>query len=326
MRTIRTILSILGATMLLNSCEFDFEVSSNAKPGLYVQCMADEGEQKLFMKLQYAAPAQGNTHDIPALSLESLRASVDGQELSIEYIPDSCYLAACQLEPGKEIRLSVEAKGLAPVSATCRVPSRISLKGMTHKADTLMMVPMNVLTLEFDRELRDDEFIAVRLERTSWFEGDSVKVETLSPMLDFGSSTEVETAQIRFPSPFLIEARGDSTKVTVIPGSGIKGSTVELTSAEFREAMDGMPMPQMPGAAPLPDPEPRPELLKQEYTATAWTVTESFYRYSLASYKSKSDFMAMMGLAPANFAWSNIRGGFGLCGAFVPAGVARVEP
>lgn len=45
------------------------------------------------------------------------------------------------------------------------------------------------------------------------------------------------------------------------------------------------------------------------------SVSEEFYRYSLAQYRSRTDFLALMGLAPAQFAWSNVNGGFGFCGA-----------
>lgn len=51
------------------------------------------------------------------------------------------------------------------------------------------------------------------------------------------------------------------------------------------------------------------------YGLEVYSVSEEFYRYSLALYKSKRDFLAQMGLAPAQLAWSNMDSGFGFCGA-----------
>lgn len=323
MRISKFIFMTIGALMLLSSCEFEFDVRSHAKPGLYVQCMADEGSGQVFVKMQYAAPAQGNTNDIPALDIRSMKMTHRGKALDV-IDRDSVFVASCPggISSGDEIVLSVDAAGLPGVDASCTVPGGIALKGMTHGVDTLMNVPMHTLTLEFDRQMAGDEYLAVLLQRTTYFEGDSTRVDYLTPMVNFGSNMEIETAQIGFVSPFMKESRGVETRITVIPAAAAKGTDLILTSADFASVMPPMMTPGWMPGMPLPQ---APVVVRREYHAEVWAVSESFYRYALASYKSKSDFMAMMGLAPANFAWSNIQGGFGVCAAMVPGGETTIE-
>ncbi len=44
-------------------------------------------------------------------------------------------------------------------------------------------------------------------------------------------------------------------------------------------------------------------------------LSKEFYYYAKAQYQSNFDFLSNMGLTPANFTYSNIRGGIGLIGA-----------
>ena len=52
-----------------------------------------------------------------------------------------------------------------------------------------------------------------------------------------------------------------------------------------------------------------------EYTFTFCRLSEEFFLFAKALFQSNFDFLSNMGLIPANFTWSNVKGGLGVVGA-----------
>lgn len=314
---------ILTLTLLaLNSCEYEFDVKSKAKPGLYMQCIAEQGGSKIYTKLRYAAPAQGNTKEIPELQNVSLKVYVDGvlqtkgqKKTPVLWAGSGDLIEVTtdgRLKPESQIDVKVQADGLPEAVSSCVIPWGYSIEEIEHRTDSIMTMKMDQFIVTLNAQPEDGEFVGLKLEKLSWTADNAYLTEILTPMMGTSTDTETEVAQISvYMSPtdggIIDESDDRGETVVVMPASAVRNRQVTLPYIDF-ESM-------------WPDDtdsegEEKTEYVKTEYAVTAYVVDENFYRYALANYRSRSDFMAMMGLAPANFAWSNVKGGFGLCGVF----------
>ena len=61
--------------------------------------------------------------------------------------------------------------------------------------------------------------------------------------------------------------------------------------------------------------EIKPVETHTEYTFTFYRLSEEFFLFAKALFQSNFDFLSNMGLIPANFTWSNVKGGLGVVGA-----------
>lgn len=296
----------------VTGCEFEFDVHSNAKPGLYLQTMADLSCDRLAFHLEHAAPAQGNTNDIPPLSVSRFMVTLDGRSLDLQLDSAGYYSAvfpdggSSLLKPGSTVEVEVSADGLPSVSSSCRIPRNVALDSLGHSRDTIMMLPIDIFTIALEKQPDEDQYVAIRLVMEKWEDGSLVEEKCLSPMLGTGTDTETEVAQVRFDNGWIVENDVRDGIVTVAPASAFRDGTMVLPVMDFSS--------MFPPTEGLDDPTEE-SVRSSVYKVQAVSVSESFYRYALACYKSNTDFMAMMGMAPANFAWSNVEGGFGVCAA-----------
>lgn len=314
MKSTRYFILTFLSLALLCGCEFEFDVHSKAVPGIYMQCMACPDSSMIYMDLKYAAPAQGNTNDIPELAITRLDVSVGGKAMQAELREDGIYAIrmAEQPSPGSIVKAVVEAEGLPAVEASCAVPSiGARLAELEMQNDTLMMVPLQIFTATMSCQ-PEEGYFAFLLEKSIETNRDSCATMLVNPMVGAGTDTEVEIAQVGF-SMSMLDEDGDD-KITVVPANAFRDGKITLTLVNGGEPLFG---DWMDGEEEEEDEE---EVVKTTYTLTAFAVSESFYRYALAVHRSQRDFMAMMGLAPANFAWSNVKGGFGVCGSIAGCG------
>lgn len=309
---------ILTLTLLaLNSCEYEFDVKSKAKPGIYAQCIVNSGNGTIQLKLDYASPAQGNTTEIPKLQNVTVNLRADGVtnfafageiDHSIHGMHEGqlTFFNGKSMPAGSEIELSVKAEGLTSITSSCIAPADVQIDSIGHQIDSIMNMQIDIFNVFLAEQPVEGQYIAFKLEKRSWTDDKTFKNEIYTPMMGNATDTEIEIARISLIDNQLIDETdvyGDV--VTVMPAAAIKNKQFNFTLLDF----DAM-WPDDPD-----DEEEKVEYVKIDYKISAFGVDENFYRYSLANYRSRSDFMAMMGLAPANFAWSNIKGGFGVCGA-----------
>lgn len=300
------LLSLSVCLLCAVACEFEFDVRSHAKPGLYMQCIADANDGRLGFHLEYAAPAQGNTNDIPALSLSRFMVTLNGTSVEVAQDSAGYYSAASDmvLSAGAEIEVEVTADGLPSVSSSCSIPRLVAIDSLGHSRDTVMMLPIDIFNVVLEEQPSEGQFVAVRLIKETIEDGEITETKILTPMLGTGTDTETEVAQVMFSNGWIVENHSGDEVVTVAPASAFHDGTMVLPVMDFRSLF------------PAEDEEEETEhVVGYVYKVQVASVSESFYRYALACYKSNRDFMAMMGMAPANFAWSNVDGGFGVCAA-----------
>lgn len=314
----KRLIPIIFLTALLSSCEFGFEVSNNASPGLYLGCVASP--EKAFIELACASPLGVNASDIPEVDLRELEFSVNGKALSLTGLEvDFGQTLGRRLAPGDKISLKALAEGLPQVEASTIHPVQPMLDRVTLVKEEMPGVRVSGFDVYLGAQPGEDEFIGVMIRKSCEVKIDGEwrdSIHFLSPSVMAPADPAAEAAQVDFPGMSFIRTIGGKKDplpeiLTMIPSSAFREGKLSLT------VLDMSALRQFgEGGEPLAGIPESPEERGVEYEFRILGVSEDFYRYSLAMYKSSSDFLAMMGLAPAQFAWSNVRGGFGFCGAY----------
>lgn len=315
----KRLIPIILLAALLSSCEFGFEVSNNAAPGLYLGCVA--GPDKAIIELACASPLGVNAADIPEVKLRELEFSVNGEILPLTDLQvDFGQTLGRPLEPGDKIGLKALAEGLPAVQAATVQPKQPVLDRVTLAKEEVSGVRVSGFDVYLDAQPGAGEYIGVMIRKSceikikgEW--KDSVRF--LSPSVTAPADPAAEMARVDFFGMAVIRAVSSGRNkpaphiLTMVPASALRDGKLSLTVIDMSAIMQA----GQGGAPPMAIPEP-PQERNVFYEFRILGVSEDFYRYSLARYKSSSDFLAQMGLAPAQFAWSNVRGGFGVCGAY----------
>lgn len=308
-------LLIISAILLLASCEFDFDVRNDSKPSLYVACVASC--DTVSVRVDYASPLGVNANDIPKVHPTDMEVLQDGKALEQVLERDGVYFFEADDAAGAQISVKLTAESFGRVSGRTKVPSAdMAFEKFELEQIDMMGVRMNNFTLQLENQPQEGEYVGVFLtELTQEQEDDAEdndKVKYLRPMIGASTNPQVELAQVDFRAPYMISTgiveRGDAQHFTIIPARAFVKGRYSLTVMD----MSGM-MPDR--SEDKADDAGSKDVLSVRYGLEVYSVSEDFYRYSLALYKSKRDFLAQMGLAPAQFAWSNMDSGFGFCGA-----------
>lgn len=310
-------LLIISAILLLASCEFDFDVRNDSKPGLYVACVASS--DTVSVRVDYASPLGVNANDMPKVHPTAIEVLQDGKALRQVQQRDGIYFFEADNAAGAEISVKLATDSFGSVSGRTKVPSAdIAFEKFELEQVDMMGVKMNNFTLQLESQPKEGEYVGVFLteltqkkEQEDYAE-DNDKVKYLRPMMGASTNPQVELAQVDFRAPYMISTgiveRGDAQHFTIIPAQAFVKGIYTLTVMDMSALRPGKPDDKTDDAG-------SEDAAPVRYGLDVYSVSEEFYRYSLALYKSKSDFLAQMGLAPAQFAWSNMDRGYGFCGA-----------
>ena len=316
---------IFIALVTLAGCKFGFEVENDADPGVYLSCIASPDSISYY--LRYASPLGVNAGDIPEVKVKNSSISISGRSLDQNplIVEDGIrvYPVSGMLGTGDEVRVVVRTETLGDLDARTAIPAQIGLENVSMTRTDMMGIIMDDFTFRLDRQPEEGEYVGLFMSRTvspeemAWgweeYPADSLSgpmIDYLSPATTVATNADVELCQVDFCWPRYIRTWsmgfGLEEPFTIIPAAAFRNQEVSLMVTSFSAIYGGYPGSEEEAEAEPFDPM---------YTFTAMSVSEEFYRYSLAQYRSRTDFLALMGLAPAQFAWSNVNGGFGFCGA-----------
>lgn len=346
--------------MVVGSCEFKFDVKTTAPDGLYVQALCRDDKLTVRFKYVSALGVAASDMPELAGRDMTIIVSADSQPLlmamckypdraqskwfSVDFDSEK-YLA---LPLGTPVQVSVEMEGMEPVHGSTMLVGGAELSGVKLHRELISGMEMSVYEVGLDMESLPEGlgYVAVMIQKFEHYpesgqEQEHTVVTWLNPTLAASTDPNVELAQVCYDSfqncvldDFPLErdehkeAAGSEAVLTIAPLEAFRNGVLGLTIMRWT----GPVMPGRPGGGGSGsgsggsgsgsgigsgDPEVKPEVTYKFYV---YGVSPEFYRYSLAKYKSQHDYMAMMGLAPAQFAWSNIVGsgtfcGFGFCGA-----------
>ena len=313
-------LTFIALSMILASCQFGFEVNNSAAPGLYVNCMSDESSISFIF--EYAVHLGVRVDEIPGLKMTNIELSVNGEAVDVDSRILSYEKAlGRKLEAGDRLEIRAIAEGLPEIEASTVMPALPEFKSLSLVKENASGVRVSGFTLELASQPVPGSYVGVMLQKRMEIEMDGQWRDSsrfLSPSVTVSADPSAEVARVNFRGMRAIlptVRSGDRMQIlSVIPASAFKDCKISLTDIDMSALMHAASAGGTGPGSPLPAP---PEERSVSYELRLLGVSEDFYRYSVAMSRVGTDFLAQMGLAPAQFAWTNVRGGFGVCGAFV---------
>jgi hypothetical protein len=334
---------VLASCIALAACERSFDISKEVgESTVWMSFIPSNDYDTTFFILQATTPLVGVAEPVLTRD-ESVEVKVNGQPLSLEKnersIPDrqQFYATDHVFAPGDRVEAVATVPGTGTVSASCEVPqpfptytwtiSRVprpsSSVSFTMYVDIDYTDPgdggyygvvlMQYWECESQWEDRDPEtgekyWGEITHEEhtgalTPWAMSDS---EALS-----ASAEEPVTVMPRYFN--YLNTRTDNQRRVQIwsdkPGSAPAGSTRRITFASRcneSPAHVDYDRGEYHGWADY----------RYKYRLVLYRFSESYYNYLKARYNSSYGDFAEMGLSPASFVYTNVKGGAGVCGAY----------
>lgn len=305
---------ILLSLACVTACRFSFDISNNAEPGAYMQAIFSP--EKISLNCAYAAHLGTAPDEFPPLLVNNLEISANGQDIEITR-EGNIFRPSRPFEEGEEIAINAECNREWKLKSSARIPAKAELAEASMTVQKMMGVKINTFEIRLKRQPVDGEFIAIEVERDTMRHRTAaadtlVRWASFQLGLDPISARDVEAATTAVHDDGSInDSRNQKGEhqIIVMPAAAFRDAGCSLVNYDMSEIV-------VPGISPQPvEPKPIPEDIFITYTVKVQAVSEEFYRYSLAAYKARTDMLGQMGLAPAQFAWSNINGGFGVCAA-----------
>lgn len=315
-----SLIALLLLAFAAASCEFDFEVRNDADPGIYMSCVSDADSAMVYVS--YASRLGVNAADIPKLVVNDAEFTVAGRKQPFDLKGETlCVKYPAPVHEGDRIGIKMSCEGLGSVEASTVLPAEFTAVDLSETEDEVSGVKIFTYELSLDRQPLEGEYVALSIFRLySEKPAEQITVhhaKHLSPMVNNATDPTLEVAKVDFDLGTMKiiekikrkdrESQKDSIEMTIVPARAFVDGKIKLTVMD----MSGVMPPQATGGPVVQ----QGVITTQCYIVRIFGVSEDFYRYCLAHYKSKNDFLAQMGLAPAQFAWSNVKGGFGFCGA-----------
>lgn len=288
-------LTLIAAALLLTSaCDFDFTPKIDSDAKLFVKCVAMS--DSICVQVKYAAPTS-NAKSFHKIFTEHMEVDVNGQTVPVTLDDEGNGTAIKHVEEGDHIIVSTGTAELGDVYGCTDMPSLPELSEVKVEDNVLVdSVSYTVIHLKMEEKPDIGDYFAVHIieERTISLP-DTVIVDTLyaRAMIQSGADGVPEFASLSESNglfPFI------GAPVILFPASAVRHKECGLALLSLNYI--------------YPD-----VTIHSRYKLLVSKVSEEFYLYSMALYKSTGDVLATLGLAPPQFAWSNIEGGMGFCGA-----------
>lgn len=302
---------ILSMLLLAASCEIPFQLEQNGKARIYVQGIVHNGD--VFVTKQVANPVSGRQMaDVPI----DVRTSLDGDRFSLE----------------------VTADGLETATGSTTVPPTPDLEAVTARTFPIDTLTVTQVTFKLNHAPAEGEYYGIRIQRDQHlvFEDGTEKDTTsyatpgyILTLIESGSFNLEDFMQVSFDGQFM--GGPEYQPLTLVSRKQFRENeyTFYLGSfdAQLLDAIRGR-MPDGDTGAAGGDiasgevgrqkdkkEEIKPVETHTEYTFTFCRLSEEFFLFAKALFQSNFDFLSNMGLIPANFTWSNVKGGLGVVGA-----------
>lgn len=335
-------IALCALLLALPSCEIPFEVTSASGERFYAQCIADTDGVGVFVRS--AAPVNGKagTQKTPSISVE-----VNGEPLLMEN-NDIRWHGDRRLKEGDRISFHIEADGMEPADGSTTLPSRPVILNCSWKKVQVDTIEATQVFLTLDQAPSDDAFFGIRIEQTTHVEGSNEwSIHYITPgyilsAAESGSFDLSDFVQVNYdgymvgspiyrPLTLLTKKHFDGAVYRFYLNSfdtsildGIRGN---MPSGDTGVAGGGITSGDVGSEGTNPGTLPTDVKVDITYTFTLYRLSQEFYYYAKALYQSNFDFLANMGLIPANFTWSNLDGGLGFVGALqgAAAGPFRLD-
>lgn len=315
-------LHILGLAALLSSCEIPFDLEEGGEPKIYMQSQV--GAWGVYVMPQVVQPLGGKSVDVSSLDVE---VWLDDEQVPVQRYGDyyeGSYGRLC--EEGRRVSVVVRGEGLETARGETRVvhsPKVVDYSWTRVQVDTIRALQVSIT---LDHAPGEGEYYGIEIlehDQVEYLDGSKRAYLTfLTPgyILTAAESVSLDLAdfvQVNFDGFRLGGA--DYHPLTLLSDKHFDGATYRFYLNSFDTSVlsgirDRLPDPDT-GIDGGVDPSWIPVKKETRYDFYFHRLSPEFYFYARALYQSNFDFLANMGLIPANFTWSNVSGGMGYVGA-----------
>ena len=332
-------LVILLSCVALSACERSFDISRLVGEGtVWMSFIPSNDYDTTFFIVQATTPLVGKTTPV-LTSGETVEVKVNGQPLTLtkneRSVPDRLqyYSSTHVFSSGDKVEAVATVPGTGTVSASCDVPEPFPLVSWSvRRVPRVSTVSTMIVDIDYidpgDGGYYGAAVMEYYEEDSQWADYDPETDELIWNEIKHSTHTSHLS-----PCPMTDEdglAASSEQPVTVSPG--------------YYNTLSGWGQPQRgvqiwcdrPGMAPAGTVRHMTFASRcyanpgrQEYR-TGWIdnqnykyklilyrFSESFYNYLKAKYNESHNDFSEMGLAPASFVYSNVKGGAGVCGAYI---------
>lgn len=316
--------------LMLTACEIPFEIKQEGESRIYVQGVADNG--LVTISSLYATPIGEEQGRLSGLKTVF---SVNGKEVELHGSP-------IPLEEGDELYVEVSADGLETASGTTIVPPRPQITDLSWERIQVDTIDATEIRMTLDHAPLEDEYYAIQILRRDdvFYAGGDVETFVSYPTPGYiltaaesGSFDLADFIQVNYNGRYL--GGPDYQPISLLTKKQFDGALYKFYLNSFdasileqiRNSMPGGDTGMIggdivsgevgPGSGPgtIPGDIRIPIRVETQYSFTFYRLSPEFYFYAKALFQSNFDFLANMGLIPANFTWSNVHGGLGFVGA-----------
>ncbi len=313
MKTLRLI-SYLLLLQVLAACTYYIELPVKDLDGkLFAECFVNERDTN-FIRVKVTSPVNADPVIIPIDSAEIIMRSGE-EKLEVhkyEGAENGVYYSIGNMNPGASVRLEIDVPGKGGLEAEDVVPP---LQDFTFKK--LLRDDAGNLKLDFQVSIRKSEEdqgpYGIRLLRKDIEQyritGPDGKTEyrTYERGIEVPNDISIQTSafqgQIGSGRDEIFQTVINGEQIYILPKiKDMKELTVDLVSS-YREDRK------------LPfGPAPDSVAYKTLYNITLYHLSEDTYRYLRAQNDIRINYGARFNLAAPSFAFTNIRGGYGVLG------------
>lgn len=334
----RRVFAIIASCIALAACERSFDISKQVgESTLWMSFIPSNDYDTTYFILQATTPLVGATNPVRT-SGESVEVKVNGQTLRMDKsdrsVPDRMQFYATDhvFVPGDRVEVAATVPGTGSADASCVVPEPFPAFIWTARL-VKRSEGGQALFVDIDYSDPADGAGYYGAAVCQYTEQDNQWLETDPETGESYLGEIIHSSHTGFLSPCpMSDAEGLSAAsenpVTVIPSyfntlssNGSRQSVQIWSDVSTPTLADGRRRMTFASVC-YEQPSGRREYSRgwsesrYKYRLVLYRFSESYYNYLKARYNNNSDEFSSMGLAPASFVYTNVRGGAGVCGAY----------
>ena len=283
-----SLIALLGAACLFSSCEEEFEVKvEDTSPKIFLQGMVSPFLNSPVYAYK-AVPVGVVRSDAQDFTVRDLSLKINGTEVGIvEEEGGKGWRSELDYNEGDELEFTISTRETGEATAVTTIPRMLGFS-----ADSTLVEGNVIYTIQFDETLDEDSKFAVAVILA---DDEYLRVSS-RPLSKPG---EDET---------LLGALTPDFRLVSLPfGFGYKAFEGVLFNGKELGKEKTLSL-----SVPYYEPEDSSQKLK----LLVYTLSEELYGYLNAEYNKNNNVLSMLGLAPSNFAYSNVDGGYGVLGGY----------
>ena len=336
----KRIFAIIASCIALAACERPFDISRQVgESTIWMSFIPSNDYDTTFFILQATTPLLGKTNPVKTTG-ESVVVKVNGQPLTMEKsdrsVPErhQYYATEHVFVPGDRVEIAATVPGTGSAYASCVVPEPFPAYDWSARL-VKRSEGGQILYVDIDYADPGDDAVYYGAVVCQYTEQDSqwMEIDPETGESHWGEISHSSHTGYLSPCPLSDSeglSAGSENPVTAMPryyntlspnGSGSRRSVQIWSDASSPVPADGRR--RMTFASYCQEqPAGRREFgrgwseSRYKYRLVLYRFSESYYNYLKARYNNNSDEFSSMGLAPASFIYTNVRGGTGVCGAY----------